>query len=147
MRLFALILPCALWTTMLLWWFWEYVDAVLHRRPGESYLKALQRGYRGRALNQQARAEMLGGRLVTGVASLASSLLTLLTLLWIVEGRAMGYFLAIYLAMGLVVASRLNFKAHRSWKRLGAVDRLSLRWTHAWLWPVHLLTKRSQPPS
>ena len=75
MRLFALILPCALWTTMLLWWFWEYVDAVLHRRPGESYLKALQRGYRERALNQQARAEMLGGPLVTvpGAASTSGS--------------------------------------------------------------------------
>lgn len=144
MRAMTFVLACALWGAMLVWWFWDYVHAVLHKQPSETFLKALERGGRERTLNQAAQGAMLGGRLVTGLSTLTSAVLTVMTALWLLEGRVLGFLCGTYLAAGLVLGLRINFKAHRSWARLNVVNRLSLRWTHAWVWPMHLLTISSQ---
>lgn len=140
-QMFGLVGASVMWMAMLAWWFWEYVDAVIHRKDGESLLKALERGSKERALNQQARNEMFGARWITIAASTGSFAMNLLLLSLLVQGKLIGFVLGAYLLIGFVVGAKMNFKAHRSWGRLGIMDKLSFRWAHAWLWPAHVVAK------
>lgn len=131
---------CVVWVAMLVWWFWEYVDAVLHRRPGESVWQALERANKERKLNQKARAEMFGSRWVTFAASLLSVVLMTLTAVALARAPWLGLALCAYLVAGLFVIRRYDLRAHVSWARLTFSNRLWLRLTHAWLWPLHVLS-------
>jgi len=133
---------CLVWGAMLVWWFWEYFDAVLHRRPGESFWQALERANAERKLNQKARSEMFGSRWSTAAASLLNVALSTLTVAALARAPWLGAALCAYLVSGLAVIRRYDLRAHGSWARLTFSNRLWFRLTHAWLWPLHLLSGR-----
>lgn len=135
-------IACAIVAAVLMWRYRAYIQALTERRPGESFLEAFQRGEKEHTLNQHAVETMMGGRLFTLLASIAAVLLTGFSLIWALQGRWFGYVGGLYLAIGLVVSSRLNLRKHRQWARLGPIARQELRLAHAWLWPAHLASYR-----
>lgn len=137
MNVFVMVVSIGVWAAMAVWWFWDYIHAVTHRQPGESLSQAIKRASQERALNRQAKDAMFGKPLVTSLVTIASTVLTLLVLIWLLQGRFIGLLLAVYLGVGLVLNRRLEVAKHKSWARLGSVDRLRFRITHAWLWPLH----------
>ncbi|WP_022982638.1 hypothetical protein [Ideonella sp. B508-1] len=132
-----MLFSVSVWAAMCVWWFWEYIHAITHRREGEAFGQAIERASQERALNKQAKARMFGGPVLTAMVSIASTVLTLLALLWILQGKTIGALLLSFLVAGLVVNRRMDMSKHKSWARLSAIDRLRFRLTHAWLWPLH----------
>ena len=140
MTLAQMLLACAIWGLMIVWWFWEYVQAITHRQEGETFIQTIERGGKERALNKAAKARMFGGPIITSVASIVSmvvSLLVLLVLLWVLQGKTLEALLASYVVAGVVANRNMALAKHKSWERLNVVDRLRFGLTHAWLWPLH----------
>lgn len=137
MSAMQMIFSVAVWAAMCVWWFWEYVHALTHRRDDETFAQAIERAGQERALNKQAKARMFGSPLLTSVVSIASTVMTLVALLWLLQDKTIGALLLSFLVAGLVVNRRMDMTKHKSWARLSAIDRLRFRLTHAWLWPLH----------
>lgn len=135
-------LACVAWALMLAWWFWDYLVAILRRPSGESVRDALARVAAERKLDKAAREQMFGSRRITGIASLASSVASLVMLTALSRGSPLGFFMGVYLVLGLLVLLRYRLRSHASWSRLTFGSRLWFRLTHAWLWPAHLLFNR-----
>lgn len=132
-----MLFSVGVWAAMCVWWFWEYVQAIANRKDGETFAQAIERAGQERALNKQAKARMFGGPVLTSVVSIASTVLTLFALLWLLQGKTIGALLLSFLVAGLVVNRRMDMAKHKSWARLSAIDRFRFRLTHAWLWPLH----------
>ena len=137
MTLAQMLLACAIWGLMIVWWFWEYVQAITHRQEGETFIQAIERGGKERALNKAAKAHMFGGPIITSVASIVSMVVSLLVLLRVLQGKTLEALLASYVVAGVVANRHMALAKHKSWERLNVVDRLRFGLTHAWLWPLH----------